>query len=255
VVGSLTSQQEYIEKGLVLFPSILSLDAYKFIFSDITIPRSMGISVFITVAGTLINLLFTTTTAYALARKGIRGRRAIMFLIVFTMLFDGGMIPTYLVVKELGLLNTFWAVMIPNAISAFNLILMRNFFMSLPEEMYESAKIDGCNDLKIFYIIALPLSKAAIATFALFYAVTHWNNFMMPFLYLNDPDMWPIQIWLRQILIMATTDFTDVAVTINIPSKSLQMATIVVATTPILLVYPFIQKHFIKGVVLGSVKG
>ncbi|MEK3883254.1 carbohydrate ABC transporter permease [Paenibacillus sp. PL2-23] len=255
VAGSFATQQELMEKKFVLIPEVYSLDAYRFIFSDITIPKSMMISVFITVCGTIINLVFTSITAFALARRGLRGRRFIMFLIVFTLLFDGGMIPAYLVVKELGLINTYWAVMIPNAISAFNLILMRNFFMSLPEELFESAKIDGCNDLKTFIQIVIPLSMASMATFMLFYAVNHWNNFMMPFLYLNTPDMWPVQIWLRQIIIMATADFGDFGASIEIPSQSLRMATIVVATLPILLVYPFIQKHFVKGVMIGSVKG
>lgn len=255
VAGSFTTQQELLEKNFVLIPETFSLDAYRFIFSDFTIPRSIGISAFITVAGTFINLLLTSITAYALARKGLRGRRFIMFMIVFTILFDGGMIPTYLVVKELHMLDTFWAVMIPNAISAFNLILMRNFFMNLPEEMFESAKIDGCNDLRMYYQIVLPLSKASLATFMLFYAVTHWNAFMGPFLYLNDANMWPVQIWLRQIVIMSTADFGDVSANIEIPSQSLQMATIVVATAPILFVYPFVQKYFVQGVMLGSVKG
>lgn len=179
-----------------------------------------------------------------------------MLLIVFTMLFEGGLIPSYLLVKSLHLINTYWAVMIPNAISAFNLILMRNFFMALPEELFESAKIDGCNEFRIFTVIVLPLSKAALATFTLFYAVTHWNSFMMPFLYLNDPHMWPIQIWLRQVIVLATQNFSDyVPQDIIVPTKGLQMATIVVATLPILVVYPFLQKHFTKGVLVGSVKG
>jgi putative aldouronate transport system permease protein len=255
VVNSFTTQKEMLERSFILIPHTFSLEAYKFIFSGNSILRSLGVSTFITVVGTCINLLFTTTMAYALARKELRARRTILFIVVFTMLFEGGMIPTYLVVKELHMLNTYWAVMIPNAISAFNLILMRNFFLGLPEELFESAKMDGYNDLTIYYRIALPLSKAAIATFALFYAVMHWNNFMMPFLYLSDSHMWPVQIWLRQVVMLATADFSDVGFATTVPSQSIRMAVIVVATTPILLVYPFIQKHFVKGAMLGSVKG
>ncbi|MGN7356645.1 carbohydrate ABC transporter permease [Paenibacillus sp. SAF-054] len=255
VGGSFATSEELLRKRFVIIPQTFSLEAYRLIFSDPTIPKSLLVSVFITVAGTLINLFFTSITAFALSRKELKGRRIIMLLIVFTMLFDGGLIPGYLVVRELHMLDTYWAVLIPGAISAFNLILMRNFFIQLPEEMFDSARIDGCNDLSIFYRIALPLSKASLATFTLFYAVGHWNNFFSAFLYLNKPDMWPIQLWLRNIIVLATYDFSESGVTTSVPSQSLQNATIVIATLPILIVYPFVQKHFAKGVMLGSVKG
>lgn len=253
VGGSFATTEELIRKGSVIVPEHFSLAAYRFIFSDGTIPRSLLVTACITVCGTCINLALTATGAFALSRKALRGRNAIMFFIVFTMLFEGGLIPTYLVVKELQLINTYWAVMIPNAIAAFNLILMRNFFMQLPEELFESAKLDGCSDWKTFVKIVLPLSLASLATFTLFYAVGHWNNFFHAFLYLNDPLKWPIQIWLRNIIVLATEDFGNVNV--EAPPQSVRMAVIVVATAPILLVYPFIQKHFAKGVMLGSVKG
>jgi len=256
VASSFTTNQELIKNNFVLIPHTYSLEAYRFIFSSNVIPRSLIITVLITIIGTFINLLFTSMTAFGLARRELYGRRLFMFLIVFTMLFSGGLIPTYLVVKQLHMLNSYWAVLLPDAISAFNLILMRNFFMSLPEEMFDSARMDGCNDLSIYFRIALPLSKAALATFTLFYAVGHWNDFMQPFLYLNDYKMWPIQIWLRQIIVLATGNFSDyVPKNVVIPTKSLQMAMIVVASLPIMLVYPFLQQYFTKGVLLGSVKG
>lgn len=256
IAGSFATNADHIENSFLLFPKHFTLEAYKLIFATDVIPKSILVTVFITVAGTFINLSFTSVTAYALARKGLRGRNFMMFLVVFTMLFDGGMIPSYLLVKSLNMIDTYWAVMIPNAITAFNLILMRNFFMALPEELFESAKIDGCNEFRIFTLIVLPLSKAALATFTLFYAVMHWNSFMLPFLYLNDPNMWPIQIWLRQVIVLANQTFSDyIPIDVEIPTRGVQMATIVVATLPILVFYPFIQKYFTKGVLLGSVKG
>lgn len=253
--GSFATTQELIERNMVIIPEEFSLDAYRLLFSDDHIPRSLLITTLITILGTIINLAMTATAAYALSRKGMKGRQFLMFLIVFTLLFEGGLIPTYLVVKELHLLNTYWAVMLPNAISAFNLILMRNFFMQLPKELFDSARIDGCNELMIFYKIALPLSKASLATFTLFYAVNHWNNFFHPFLYLNDSDMWPIQVWLRDIIVLSSGSISSPGFAVTVPPQSLKMATIVIATLPILLIYPFVQRYFAKGVMLGSVKG
>jgi putative aldouronate transport system permease protein len=254
--GSFTTNDELMARRIVFIPHHFSLDAYRTIFSNDVIPHSLLVTVYITVLGTLINLFFTAITAYALSRRKMKAQRAIMLLIVFTMLFEGGMIPTYLVVKNLHLLNTLWAVMVPNAINAFNLILMRNFFMQLPEELFDAAKIDGCGEMTTLWKIVMPLSKAALATFALFYSVAHWNSFFTAFLYINDLDKWPIQVWLRQLIVMAVGDFSDIATTADaVPTESLKMATIVVATLPILLVYPFLQKHFTKGIMVGSVKG
>ena len=256
VAESFTTNDELIRRSVVLIPHMWSAEAYRFIFADPIIPRSLILTILITAVGTIINLVFTSTMAFGLARKGLPGRTVFMFLIVFTMLFNGGMIPTYLIVKQLHMLNTYWSVLLPNAITAFNLILMRNFFMGLPEELFESARMDGCTDFGIFMRIALPLSKASLATFTLFYAVMHWNDFMQPFLYLNDYHMWPIQMWLRAIIVLGTGNFSEYVPTdVVIPSRSLQMATIVIATLPILLVYPFLQKYFTKGVMMGSVKG
>ncbi|MCR8631384.1 carbohydrate ABC transporter permease [Paenibacillus radicis (ex Xue et al. 2023)] len=258
IIGSFTSSAELLQKGFVLFPSDWSLDAYIYIFSTHTLMRSMMVSIYITIAGTIINLLLTTLLAYPLARKDFDGRKALTFMVVFSMLFSGGIIPTYLVVKELGLLNSFWSLLLPGAINAFNLIVMKSFFQQLPDGLEESAKIDGCNDLGIWFKIVLPLSLPAIATFSLFYAVGHWNTFFNAILYINDSTKWPVQVLLRQIVIMSQGGIGDTSAFAEgfvPPSQSIKMAVIIVSTVPILLVYPFLQKHFAKGALLGSVKG
>ncbi len=235
-----------------------SIDAYKMIFSGRTI-RSLGNSVVITLGGTLINIIITAMTAYVLSKKYLPGRKLMLQVVIFFMLFSAGLIPDFIVVNnKLRLGNTFWAIWLPVAISSSNLIIMKNFFQELPESIEESARIDGCNEVQAFIKIILPMSKASIATFSLFYAVGHWNNYLRPMIYLDNSDMWPITVWLRQIVILSQGTMGDnVAseVTIWAPSDSVKYATIVVATVPIICVYPFLQKHFAKGVTMGSVKG
>lgn len=259
IAGSFATQKELLERGFILFPTEFSLEAYKYIFSTQTLVRSLLVTVYITVVGTLINIFLTCLTAYPLSRKDMDFRKPILMLIVFTMLFSGGMIPTFLVVKQLGMIDTYWSLLIPSAISAFNLIIIRNFFQQLPDGLEESAKIDGCSDLGVFFRIVLPLSMPAIATFSLFYAVGHWNTFFNAVLYINDSTKWPIQVLLRQIVILASGGVGDSTVMeadyVAPPEQTVKMAVIVVSTLPILLVYPFLQKHFAKGVLLGSVKG
>lgn len=257
VAGSFTTSAEMAVKKFILFPTIWSFDAYKFIFSTNTIFRAMGVSVGITAFGTMFSMLLTALMAYGLARRDLDGRRGIMFLVVFTMLFSGGLIPTFLVVRELGMIDSYLALVIPSSISAFNLIIMRNFFQNIPEGLEESAKIDGCSDFGILFRIVLPLSMPAIATLSLFYAVTYWNTYLSAILYLNDSLKWPIQVLLRQIVVLASgMDYSsDLDSTVPPPDQTIKMAVIVVATLPILLVYPFLQKHFAKGAMLGSIKG
>ncbi|MDR6717323.1 carbohydrate ABC transporter permease [Paenibacillus sp. 2003] len=259
IAGSFATQKELLLRGFILFPTEFSLDAYKYIFSTPALIKSLLVTIFITVFGTLINIFLTCLMAYPLARKDMDFRKPILMLIVFTMLFSGGMIPTFLVVKQLGMINTYWSLLIPGAISAFNLIIIRNFFQQLPESLEESAKIDGCNDLSVFFRIVLPLSMPAIATFSLFYAVGHWNTYFSAVLYINDNTKWPIQVLLRQFVILASGGIGDSTAMdadyVSPPEQSIKMAVIVVSTLPILLVYPFLQKHFAKGVLLGSVKG
>jgi len=224
------------------------------------LPRAMFVSILLTVVGTFVSMVFTVTFAYPLSKKYLPGRNVLLSMVVFTMLFSGGMIPIFLTVRLFGLLNNFWAMILPGTISAWNLIIIKNFFQGIPEELEESARIDGATDFRVFVRIVLPLSTAAIATFSLFYAVGYWNSFRPALLYLpGNPDMWPLQLVLRNIVMLAAGVIADAAAFdpefIQPPPDSIRNAVIVFATVPILLVYPFIQKHFTKGVMIGAIKG
>ncbi|WP_168928294.1 carbohydrate ABC transporter permease [Paenibacillus ginsengarvi] len=258
VAVSFSSYKAYIQSDFMIIPKEWVLDAYRFIFASKSFLRSLWVTGLITVIGTLVNLAFTSSFAYVLSRP-VFGQRPVTFLVLFTMLFNAGMIPTYLVVKETGLMNTIWAMILPVAIAPFNLIVMRQFFQSIPSELHEAATIDGANDLQSFWRIILPLSKPSLAAFGLFYAVMHWNNYFTAILYMNDQKWWPIQTILRQIVVVneAQTSLANGQILLENapPAETIQMAAIIVATVPILIVYPFLQKHFAKGVMLGSVKG
>jgi len=258
LAASFASPAEVLASRFILFPKTFSLDAYLYIFSTNTIIRSLLVSIYVTALGTTVNLLFTVLLAYPLSRRDLQGRSMFMFLIVFTILFSGGMIPTFLVVKATGLLNTYWALILPIAISPFNLIIVKNFFQNLPAGIEEAAKVDGCTDLGILFRIVLPLSMPVLATFGLFYAVGHWNSYFSAVLYISDANKWPLQVWLRQIIILAQGGIGDSEMFSEEfvpPSQTVKMAIVVISTVPILMVYPFLQKHFAKGVLLGSVKG
>ncbi len=259
VAASFTSVAEYTQKRFILFPTEWSLDAYRVIFSTNTLPRSLLNSVIVTAGGTAVAMLVSSMMAYGLSRKDLPGRRTIMFLVVFTLMFNGGIIPTFLVVKETGLIDTYAAMMLPLAINTFNLIILKNFFQSLPEGLEESARIDGANEFTILFRLVVPLSMPAIATISLFYGVAFWNLFQQAVFYINDSTKWPIQVLLRQIVIVSSGLDTNAAALdegfVRPPEQTIKMAVIVFATVPILLVYPFLQKYFAKGVLLGSVKG
>lgn len=259
IAASFTSISEYSQKRFILFPTEWSLDAYRAIFSTNTLPRSLFNSVLITIGGTTIAMIVSCMMAYSLSKRELYGRRFLMLMVVFTLLFSGGIIPTFLVVKELNLIDTYWAMMLPLAVNSFNLIILKNFFQALPEGLEESAKIDGANDLGILFRIVIPLSMPAIATISLFYGVAFWNLFQQAVFYINDTKKWPIQVLLRQIVIAGSGLETDVSNLddgfVRPPEQTLKMAVIVFATVPILCVYPFLQKYFAKGVLLGSVKG
>ncbi|WP_338555516.1 carbohydrate ABC transporter permease [Paenibacillus sp. KS-LC4] len=259
ISGSFATDAELTQRTVFLIPRTFSLAAYEFIFSTNTIMKSIGVSLFIATFGTLVNLFFTVTMAYPLARRNLMGRNIVLNLVIFSMLFSGGMIPTYLVIRELGMLDSYWALIIPGAISAFNLIIIKNFFQELPPGLEEAARIDGCTELGLLWRIVLPLSKPVLATFALFYAVGHWNDFFTALLYINDPQKWPLQVLLRQIVLLSQAAAGDINAMdpsfVKPPDQSIKMAVIVVGTVPILLVYPFLQKHFAKGVLIGSIKG
>lgn len=258
---SLSSSTNVLSSNLMLWPKGFTLDSYKFILRNDVLIRSTGITVFITIVGTALNLLFTTSGAYVLSRKDLPGGSIFLLLIVITMLFSAGIIPGYLLVRTLGLLDSVWAMILPGMVGAFNLILMRNFFWSVPESLTESAKIDGAGELRILFQIMIPLSVPAIATIGLFYAVGHWNEFFRGIFYITDSKKWPLQVLMRNIV--AQADMSELGMSnqqmyggrgkLNV--LTIQSATIIAATLPIVAVYPFLQKYFVKGIMLGSVKG
>lgn len=253
---SFATPGEITTRTFILFPKTFTLDAYRYILSTPTIFRSIGVSLFVTGVGTFISMVATAFMAYALSRRYLPGRRIFNFMIVFTMLFSGGMIPSFLVVNNLGLIDSLWALILPVAISAYNMIIMRNFFQGIPDSLEESAKMDGCTDFGVFFRIILPLSLPSIATISLFYAVTYWNTYQSAILYINDPDKWPIQVLLRQIVLVSSGMNADATVVDVVPpAQSVKMAVIVIATLPMLIAYPFVQKYFVKGAMVGSVKG
>ncbi|WJH36939.1 carbohydrate ABC transporter permease [Paenibacillus sp. CC-CFT747] len=254
---SFTSMDEYLRRSFLLWPERWVTGAYRYILANNRFVRSVGVTGFITVIGTLLNLAFTTTMAYGLSRR-FYGQKLFLFLVLFTFLFSAGIIPTYLIVKAAGLLNTVWALIIPVLISPWNLIVFSQFFRGIPEELNEAAVIDGAGPFTVFWRVILPLSKPALATFGLFYAVSHWNAYFTGILYISDPKLWPIQVLLRQIVVVNDTSalqITEQVLTDPPPPETVQMAAILLATLPILIVYPFLQKHFAKGVMIGSVKG
>lgn len=255
---SLTPITEVLrQNGLVLIPKQITWFAYQQVMSGDTLLNAYKVSLFRAVIGTSINLVFTIITALPLSRKNLPGRNVFLLFIVFTLLFNGGIIPHYLVVKQFGLLNSVWALVIPTLINAFNLLIMKSFFEQLPEALDEAAKIDGAGELAILYRIVLPLSTPIIATIGLFYAVYHWNSFFDAVLFINDATKYPLQLYLRNILLAAVASTGDAAADAAdmVNPISMQMAAVVVSTLPILLVYPFIQKHFTRGILLGAVKG
>lgn len=260
IAGSFATEKELTERAFFLFPKEFSLNAYNYIISSCDIFHGLKNSIFVAVAGTAINMFFTTTFAYAVSRKKFKLRNFGLNMVLITMLFSGGMIPNYLLISNLGLLNSFWALLLPGAINAFNLIIVKNFFQEIPSELEEAAKIDGCNDISIFYKIILPLSKPVLASISLFYAVSHWNDYFNAMIYITDQKKEVVQIALRRIIFMAGgIDLSGESIDYGIfgapPEKAVKMAATVVATIPILLVYPFIQKYFTQGVMVGAVKG
>lgn len=250
---SLTPFSEVLKSGgFILIPRHITLGAYRELFTQNYIPQSLWVTVKLTVAGTVINMLLTVSLAYPLSRKYLPGRTFFLLYIVFTMLFNGGMIPTYLLVKQLNLINTLWAMILPNAVWTFNTLILKSFFESLPEELLESARIDGAGELRILVQIVIPLSVPALMTVMLFYLVSHWNEFFQAIMYVNQKNLYPLQVVVRQILTQSTSSEN---VDITIPSQTLQSAIVIFASLPVIAVYPFIQKYFTKGMMLGAIKG
>ncbi len=254
LAGSFAQESEIVNRGFFLWPEKPYLGAYEFIFSTNTFVRSLLVTIGVTAVGTLVQVGMTFLMAYPLSRRNLPGRNVLLNLVIFTMVFGGGMIPTFLVVKQLGLLDSYWALILPLAISPFYLIIVKNFFQELPEELQEAARIDGCTEIGVFARIILPLSKPILATFSLFYAVGIWNDYMSPLLYISDTSKWTLQMFVRQVTVSADA-LGNLDPNYVPPEQGLKFAIIAVATLPILMVYPFLQKHFAKGMLIGSVKG
>ena len=251
---------EAIARGEVTWwPTDVNFEAYKLILQDDSILVAYRNTILYTVTGTLISLAMTTLCAYPLSRKRLVFRRPFMWLIVFTMMFRGGIIPTYLLVQSLGMLDTIWAIVLPLAIGVWYMVIMRTFFMALPDSLEESAYIDGANDFQILLRVILPLSKAIIATLIVFYSVQHWNSFFPALIYLTSEDKFPLQIILRNIVIAGDISQQQSGIGIGsgfmVVEKTIKYAVIMITTLPIMMVYPFLQKHFVKGVLIGSIKG
>lgn len=258
---SFSTPESVMAGDVVLFPTDFSLEGYKAVFRTNKVLLGFRNSAFYTVVGTIINLFMTVICAYPMSRKDMPGQSPIMMLFTFTMIFGGGMIPNYLLVKDLHMLNTIWALLIPGAIAVYNMIITRTFFQSsIPGELLEASQIDGCSDIKYLTNVVMPLSKSIIAVITLYYAVAHWNAYFNAFMYLSNDKLYPLQIFLRDILIASKVDaemiVDDMA---NAPTFGieyiLKYSLIVVATVPMLIIYPFVQKHFVKGVMIGAVKG
>lgn len=256
-VASISSVSEIAKHGsLMLYPRDITFETYKAVFQNEQILKGLRNTIFYVVLGTSINMILTTFAAYGLSRKWLKGRKIMMFGIVFTMFFSGGLIPSFMIVQKLGMYNTIWALLLPGAMSAWNLIMMRTYFMGLPVSLEESARIDGANDFQILFRVILPTSKPILAVMVLFYAVGHWNSWFSASIFLQNRELYPLQLILREILIQGrVADFGGNAANVTHQvAKNLKYATIIVSTIPILIIYPFIQKYFVKGVMLGSLK-
>ena len=253
---SLTDPSVYVPFKLYLLPEKVSLKTYEYILSNPQFLSSLQNTVFITVVGTILDICVTFTFAYALTKKDMPFRGLLMGLVVFTLMFNAGMIPNYMMVKSLGLINNRWALILPVLTNAWSLIVAKSFLDSIPAELEESAKIDGCTDLGVFFRIIITLSTASIATLTLFFAVSHWNTYFNALIYLTDLEKRTLQVYVKSLLIDASTTCMGTMNDImNMPSETVRMATVILAMLPILVVYPFLQKYFVKGVMVGSIKG
>ena len=259
IVGSISGDNVAAQDIYFLYPKGLDFSAYSMVFSTSSILRAYGNTLFITVVGTLLSLLLTTLTAYPLSKNRLYGRRLMTTLFYFTMLFSGGLVPTYLVIRDLRMIDTLWALILPKVISVYNMLLLINFFKSIPDGLEESATIDGANDLTTLLRIVLPLSMPIFATLTLFYAVGYWNSWFDAVMYINRSRNFPLQLVLREIVQSVDLSYVagggaDYSMS-DTTIQSVRLATIVVAILPIMAVYPFLQKYFVKGVMIGAIKG
>lgn len=251
---SLSSNRAIISQSVTIYPIDFNIEAYKVVFTDAGMLYSLFYSVILTAGFVLLALVTTILAAYPLTKKRLRGRDFFLLMLLFTMYFSGGLIPDYLNVKNLNLLNTPWALVLPGLMSVYNMIIMKSFFQSLPDSLEEAAHLDGCNDLQILLKIVLPLSKPALATMSLLYAVFRWNYFQDALFYITNEKYYPIQLKLYNV-INISQDFVGENAVVNLPSEALKAAAIIFGTIPILLVYPWLQKYFVSGIMIGAVKG
>ncbi|WP_372630311.1 carbohydrate ABC transporter permease [Cohnella sp.] len=255
VAQSFSSSAAIADHKVYLWPADFTLDNYEAVLKQASIWKAFGISVWITALGTAIAIFMTASLAYPLSRTEYRERKGVLVLVLVTMIFHAPLIPNYMLIRSLGLLDTLWALMLPGAISAFNLFVMRSFFLAIPNELIESSRIDGAGELRTLRSIIIPLSKPAMATMTIIYSVALWNNYSNALYYLSDRALYPLQVKLREFVITDSSDLATSAGDIaNLSPEGLKMAVIVIATVPIMIVYPFLQKHFVKGMLIGSIK-
>lgn len=258
IAGAFSSSQAIIEQKVSIWPVDITLENFEIVANTASFWNALWMTIKILLIGTALNMILTILTAYPLSRTYLRGRRPVLVMIIFTMIFQAPLIPMYLVVQSMGMINTIWSVIIPGAIGAFNMILCITFFRTVPEELFDAARVDGMNEFQIVWNVVVPLSKPIIMTLLLFYAVGHWNNYFGPLIYLNDKSMQTLQLYVYSLISRGRSNdllgsaSSEAAMTL-LP-EALEMATIVLATAPIVIIYPFIQKYFIKGATLGSVK-
>ncbi|TBL79520.1 carbohydrate ABC transporter permease [Paenibacillus thalictri] len=256
LVVSFTDPSVYVPLKLYVLPEKWSLASYTYILGNDRFLEAFNNTVFITVIGSVLSLAVTFTMAYALTRKQLPGRGIVIGAVVFTLLFHVGIIPNYLLVKNIGLLNSTWSLIWPTLTNAWSIIVVRSFLESLPSELEDAASIDGCNDLGIFTKIVLPLSMPAVAAFALIFAVSQWNIYFNALIYLSDASKWTLQLLVKTLVLDAGTNSVDASSdAMQLPQETIRMSAILVSMAPILIVYPFLQKYFVKGIMIGSIKG
>jgi putative aldouronate transport system permease protein len=252
LVISFSTKEGFYKSAYHILPNSFSLETYKYAFTNEQVFRSLGVSLTVTVLGVIISLILTSMGAYALSKQKLKGRKFFFIIMIFTMFFNGGIVPLYLLINSLEMRDTLWALILPMAINTFNLILMMNYFSSLPESLEESAKIDGCNDFQILFKIVLPSSKPIVMTMILFYAVFYWNDWFLSMLFITDQKLYPLSLFLRN-MIISSQNFMSTGLALQVPDM-LKSAVIVISVFPVLLLYPFVQKYFVQGIMLGSVK-
>ncbi len=255
LVVSFSSLRGYLSTSIHLWPSEWSFEGYIYMLTNRELWTSYANSIFITVVGTFLNMIVTIMTAYVLSKKDLKGHRVLTFLAVFTMMFSGGIIPTYMIVKDVGLMNSLWAMILPTAINTSSMIILRNFFMDMPRALEEAALLDGCTEVGVLFRVVIPNSKASIMTVALLYAVDHWNDFFNAILYIVDRPKWPLQLFLRTMLFETESAYASGGQSLFLLGQPMKMAAVMMSVIPIMCMYPFFQKYFAKGVMVGAVKG